>query len=91
MTSKSSFSYSLQLNHSVDLIIIYKDIIITIIAIPQPVVIIIISKNSTFSTPKVGIKITSNEIKETKLVIIFMIFEDEINGLLYFLYLLNYK
>lgn len=55
-----------------------------IIIISPPVDIIIISKKLT-SLPNVGIKIISNDINETKLATTFIILEDIIKGLLYFI------
>ena len=55
-----------------------------IIIISPPVDIIIISKKLT-SLPNVGIKIISNDINETKLAKTFIILEDIIKGLLYFI------
>ena len=57
--------------------------IIIIKAIPPPVAIIIISKNSVSLLPNVGIRIISNDINEIKLVITFITFDEDINGLLY--------
>ena len=55
-----------------------------IIIISPPVDIIIISKKLT-SLANVGIKIISNDINETKLATTFIILEDIIKGLLYFI------
>ena len=82
INKRKNYSWLL-FNHSVELIIIYSDIIIIINATPPPVAIIIISKNSTCSIPNVGIRTISSEIKETKLVITFITFDADINGLLY--------
>ena len=73
-------------NHSVDFIIIHKLIIIIVKAIPPPVAITIILKNSVWPPPKVGIRTISNDIRETKLVITFITFEDVIKELLYLPY-----